>query len=363
MRENNRSDVSAEGCFYSVAEEFAVRQCHCSNSDLAQLQHLSLIDASGRRVRMFLRGEVRYLRNLRRKEHLERHLAISLKRVNWKIRRYLLGDYLTQLTKCETPLERIEQRRCVLSRVKKILKKCPRAHPDAAFDFCVAHPGAGHTEFRILKDKLRQVFRLEGRRILANLPKDEREKLKDGPLADVLNDFEQRDSDELVRCYLRRWFGDETVDTVMVDPAWRRRPWAVGPEDRVASELKEFWSEKMKRRDELTAALMKRNLSLPENCQHCMDYVNDEGCDNVNVAVAVVDLKRKLVEKGIDAESPGGEFGIDELMHCMTDPKAVVFESVLKGLQAAMKYVELQGHHGLDEDFFDSASEDEDEEF
>ena len=107
-------------------------------------------------------------------------------RVVWNV---LLGDYL----KCETPqikLEDVFKRVAVLDRVEEILETCPGAHPEAAFDFCVMHSRSGPAEFQELKQKIRRVFRIEGRRILQHLCPMEVDLLKGTPLEDAVRDCE-----------------------------------------------------------------------------------------------------------------------------------------------------------------------------
>ena len=106
-------------------------------------------------------------------------------RVVWTV---LLGDYLT----CETPkikLEDVFKRVAVLDRVEEILETCPGAHPEAAFDFCVMHSRSGPAEFQELKQKIRTVFRIEGRRILQHLCPMEMDLLKGTPLEDEAREF------------------------------------------------------------------------------------------------------------------------------------------------------------------------------
>lgn len=366
MRRINCDDeTSSYGCFYSVSESYA-KFCGVSASDLARLKHLTLVEKTTegpKPFRMYLRGEVRFLRNLRRKQSLEPKLGISLKRLNPLVRHSLLGDYLTQLTEGATQLEHVQKRRCVVTRVRKILKTCKRARPDAAFDFCIEHPGAGPSTFQDLKEKMQQVFKLEGRRILHNLPKNELAKLKEGPLADVYTDFQRHESDALVRSYLKNWFTEGTIDEIMADFGWRVHLWATGPEDRTAFKLKEFWNQKMQRKAKLIDALQEKHLVFSESCDFCVNYLNDHDVLELEEIVAIVELKERLKKNGIYPGSRRAFFAIDELIHCMDDLKYPHYRAVRVGYEAAFDYIESESEDDNSENEMldESDFEDEDE--
>lgn len=349
-----KNDEGCNGCLYSVSKTYALEECGCSEDDLARLKHLSLAAMSDgskepQVMCMYLRAEVWYLRNLRRKKKLEETLCFALKDVDPVVRHFLIGDYLTEMTQCKTTFESIKERRCVLRRVKNILEACKVAHPEAVFEFCVNNPGAGLTRFLNLKRKMQQVFQLEGPRILHELPKDDLERLNEGPLADVYEEFKNRDTTALLRGYLTNWFSKAIVDKIMTDPGWKSRSWAKGPEDRVASELKAFWKGKLERRAKLKAALKQKWLSLPTECSYCESYLNGVGDYALKEVVAIVDLQRRLKKKGIEISGPRGDAGIGELTRCMNRLELGHYVSVSRGFDVAVKYIESESEEDDDD--------------
>jgi len=298
---------------------------------------------------MYLRAEVWYLRNLRRKEKLEEGLCIALKDVEPVMRHFLLGDYLTEMTQSTTTFESIKERRCVLRRVKEILAASDQAHPAAVFEFCVNNPGAGPMRFHSLKQKMQQVFQLEGPRILHELSKNDLERLKETPLEDVYEEFKNRDTTALIRGYLTNWFSKATVEKIVADPGWKSRSWATGPEDRVAAELKAFWKGKQERRARLKSALKQKWLSMPNECTYCESYLNGAGDYALKEVVAIVDLQRRLKKKGIEISGPRGDAGIGELTHCMNKLELGHYVSVSRGFEVAIKYIESESEEDDDD--------------
>lgn len=344
------------GCFYCVPERYALEDCGCAEEDLGQLQKLCLVTKSNSKTEplvMYLRAEVRYLRNLRRKEQLEEKLFITLKNQGSLMRHFLLGDYLTEMQRCQMTFERIKERRCVLGRATNIVEACSLAHPDAVFEFCVKYPGAGPRRFQNLKQKMQQVFQLEGTRILHMLPKEDLEKLKDGPLNDVYQSFVKTDSQEFLKGYLKNWFSKATVEKIMADAGWKSRPWAKGPEDRIALKLKAFWKGKMERQSRLRSALEQKRLSLPNECSYCEGYLNGAGTYSLKEVVAIVALQTRLRKRGIDLEGSRGDAGLNELTRCMNQLKLGHFASVSRGFEVAVKFIETEDEETEDaEDIF-----------
>ena len=144
----------------------------------------------------------------------------------------------------KTDLE--ELRKCwdVFPRVQKILQHCPRAHPDAAFDFCLQNPKAGPTEFCEEKQKMEQIFRLCGERIMKFVDGrvfPEVPYLLDTPLEEEYLDFKERHL-RLIHSNLLNYVDSDTANAMMIQPDSQRHIRYGHHEPQVAQKLVEAWN-------------------------------------------------------------------------------------------------------------------------
>jgi len=180
------------------------------------------VEPDGRPMRLFLGAEIVCLRELKteaaerdalikrviayvqdklaienKKNQLERALGVKLGEMDDVLRYFMLGDYLSSVHGTETTLIQIQQRFRVLERVMAILNDCDGAHPGAAFDFCIAYPQHGPAEFIDFQHRCGMVFYNERERILSHLSREDREKLKNLSLKDVLEPSRVTTMDEI----------------------------------------------------------------------------------------------------------------------------------------------------------------------
>jgi len=203
---------------------------------------------------------------LRKKRRLiEKQLRTDLKKMDRVILRFLLGDYLSKLRGTRTKGIDVKACYAALGRVKEILKACPRAHPGAVFDFCVAHPHGGPTEFAELRDKIRRVFQLEGDRIfrLSGIRSEGvwavKSSLEKTPLKADFDEHLQT-SRSIVRSHLVRLADAETADKIMKRASLIDTELTDLSEERVAQKLYEIWTWESKRSQKHEKALKSENL-------------------------------------------------------------------------------------------------------
>ena len=154
----------------------------------------------------------------------------------------LFGGFCGQRRQPNKKPAELRRRLIVLPRVLEILHECPGAHPSAAFDFCVQYPAAGPVEFQELKDKMRRVFRIEGRRIFGHLSDDESLVLWNTPLqGDVFQTEEGRIE---IRTHLTEHIDVTLADKIMTHPDSQRYIDCGGEASVLATKLLEFWTER-----------------------------------------------------------------------------------------------------------------------
>ena len=242
--------------------------------------------------------ELKWLKHKAEERRLEVKEMMSKKKLQKTdpvLTAFMVKDYfmLWPAINAEAVLERLS----VYDRVMQIREACVGAHPDAAFEFCLDYPDGGPLEFQELREKMRSVFRLEGARILYNLPKSKRESLKETPLADVYAEFEARDARQIVHSHLEKMVGGGTAAEIMAHPACQHRLKIGGFEPSVAQKLVEFWEEKddeKKRTLKLIKAFDKHNRSSNNDCKFRAQYVQGAIDCDVEEVRAVVAIYNQL---------------------------------------------------------------------
>ena len=141
-------------------------------------------------------------------------------------------------------VESVAEQRRIYERARQIYTRCPGAHPEAVLDFCMDCPDAGPDEFQELKEKMQSVFRLEGARILYNIPAIERCRLVGTPLADVHAAFQKRDRRAIIRSYLEKSVTSETAGVIIDHPSFQDEINSQDFESDVAEKLAQCWTDK-----------------------------------------------------------------------------------------------------------------------
>ena len=137
-----------------------------------------------------------------KKNQLEHVLGIRLGDMDDALRHFMLRDYLRSSHGTQTTLSDIQQRFGVLKRVRKILSGCPHAHPGAVFDFCVAYPEHGLSEFLDLQERCSLVFYNEGDRIRSFLSETDMAKLQKLSLKEALDRPRMSAAQAMIRWHL-----------------------------------------------------------------------------------------------------------------------------------------------------------------
>jgi len=339
---------------YRTSKTRAMTDYGCTHSDLSMLNYETQpnpVDVNGRPMKLYLKAEAEYLGTKRRemqleeqtkrergaiigkKSALELHLGVNLTKMDRVLRRFLLGDYLSKGAETKTTLEDVTARYAALNRVTEILQTCPLAHPEAAFSFCLEHPDCGPTEFQALKDKVRDVFRLEGARIFHKLPDPKyiESSLKNTPLQDVYAEFVNRDSRAIVRGHLIKWCSEQTADQIMSHSACQDRLKRNDDEEIVAEKLIEYWNEKddrNKRTERLKAEFEFRKVPWMQNFVLCESYISGEiDCDAVEI-VATKQVFGLLVEPSKVCQCDRVSKVRRRLVECLYGEKMGYMESV-----------------------------------
>jgi len=188
--------------------------------------------------RLYLYAEMKFLAERKKIRELEKQSGIRLKHIDPVIRHFLLGDYL----RCDDETDTIETvlKRCrVLERVTEIAKFCDRAHPGAAFDFCLSNPTkAGVKEFQELKEKMNLAFHLERGRIFRSLNLHKQfELLRNSALRNDYLEYWSRDWLGLVRVHLTKQVSRKTADEIMRFPGCQKRLERISDASVVAGKL------------------------------------------------------------------------------------------------------------------------------
>jgi len=247
-------------------------------------------------LRIYLSAEIKFLADRRKIREVEILSGVRLGDLDVVVRHFLLRDYM----RCDAAGDALEivLKRCrVLDRVTEIVRTCPGAHPEAAFEFCVDHPHAGAEEFRELKEKMQRVFRLEGARILDALPIHCRRLLTETVLKDEYEDLRFQDRKAIVRRHLLSVVNEQTADMIMNHPVCRRHLDAGCDESKIAANLMNFWrtkDDKRGRMRDLVAAFRFRRLRVPVRSECFKQYVNSETDFDVHEAVHLFDRFREL---------------------------------------------------------------------
>jgi len=207
----------------------------------------------------------------------------------------------------------------VADRAAVIVRVC-KAHPVQAFYFCVDYPdNCSPSAFLDLKRRSNLAFHLEGMRIMHMLNEEEREKLVDTPLADVLMEFRNRDARLMVLSSLRRQVDDHTALEILNDSACQGRLSVGGEETALAGRLLEFWNERgqtQTRRDRLRSAFDDYEMTLRDSCAFCNAYIEGKVDAETNdvVGISVIASRLRGRRKSVERYLPSCE---EELRKCI----------------------------------------------
>jgi len=299
----------------------------CTPADLEILDHAEpWLKTNVFENRRYLRIEAEHLGRLRRgKQHWEeRHLRkatqealmkkrkrlegaarIDLQEVREDLRPFVFGDYLAKKRGTRMTQKMVQSRLSVHRRAAEMVDEC-RTDPVTALDFCVMYPKWGPKEFVEMREKIRRVMYLEGARIMHKVPKDQREKLKETPLADVYQTFSERNSFQLILHYLKQETSTEDAMKIVKHPACRAVLNRGGEEQEIAKKLVEFWNETSdERRKRLENALKERDLTMPSHLMQYQSYVNGHVCQDIDVLIAYAEFGNCLRQLG---KAPWGHY-------------------------------------------------------
>ena len=338
--------------FYTVPESDILEHGALSTDDLKLLNFMVLEKKKRREwngIRFYLRGEVRYLRNLRRKIELENAIGFEISAIDPLIRKHILEDYLTETLYSRVTTEQVTSRCTVKDAAVEIVKTYSWAYPPAAIQFCIDCPKAQPRDFEAWSEKMTEALRLEGDRIMSLVPSEFREDLAEGPLKDWYAAFQKRDRDAILGTYLSAWCCRETVEEILKDggqkdasiysSCWRWRSWTAGPEDRVAARLSEFWKQRTKRKKQLLEALHQKRLSLPESCDYCSNFLDGESEYNLKEMVGIVDVRTQLWRKHrIRLDSSRGAAAVMCFLDNLNEVKVGHYVSVKRGVETGAAY-------------------------
>lgn len=236
---------------------------------------------------------------MRRKNDLVTKYNVVLEELNPILRIFLFGDFLTSRNP-KTKKEDVEIRCSVLDRVLQILKEDPRAHPEAAFQFCSKYPKANANDFLDLKQKMSSVFYIHGIKILHYLPVPELKKLEKSPLKDVYKIFKERDRRALIHGHLMKHVNLETADSILNHPACQTRISRNEDEEKIAEKLFAFWKEKddiATRKTRLHETMEREGLQISwkRQLEDCDLYVSGLlDCDVDEVVAKIILLRRTI---------------------------------------------------------------------
>ena len=348
--------------YYTIPEAEILEHCDLSTDDL-QLLNFMVLEKKKRRewngIRFYLRGEVRYLRNLKRKKELENTIGFKISSIDPVIRKDILEDYLRETKHSEVTTELVVSRCAVLDTATEIVKTYSWAYPPTAIQFCLDDPNARPRDFEAWREKMTEVLRLEGDRIMSFVPVEYREELSGGPLNDLYTAFAKSDRDAILGTYLSAWFCRETVAAILndggqeiksINSCWRWRSWAAGPEDRLAATLSDFWKRRVKRKEQLQKVLDQKRLTLPENCSYCSEFLNGDSEHNLKEMVGIADLGAQLWSKHrIRLTSLQGSVAVMCLLDNLNEVKVGHYVSVKRAVEAGANYPVEQNEYDYDD--------------
>ena len=275
---------------------FAGFYCRLSDEDLAALHsgEYPPHGGVGPRVTLYLGAEVECLsrrkhleerrrQSATRKEQLEEILNVQLDDVDPVLFYFATDHSAIEGIRCETYFADVRKRLGVLDRAKAILDACPLAHPGAAITFCIDNLEGGPCEFQQQKERIQNVLRVAGSRIMQFLSKRDRRQLLFTPLKEAVEQFELQDKQHLIREWLLKQQPAEVVDEIMEHPACQLRIERAYDCPTAARKLVEFWetrSDTELRRTQIELAFAQAQVQPDVNLPQYQDYVQGRiDCD------------------------------------------------------------------------------------
>lgn len=246
-------------------------------------------------------------------------LGSEVKRLKIELPPAVVRNYLDDGKGSLEDLRDVKSLREVTDRAAEIVQAC-RVPPVQAFYYCIDYPNSSPEGFLDLKRRANLAFRLEGMRIMHMLTEQERQKLVNTPLADVLNEFRERDSRLMILSALKKKTDDIEASEILNHPACQGRVSVGGEETLVATKLLEFWKEQgdtEKRRERLRMAFAEYEMTLREDCPFCNAYIEGKVDADVNevIGISVIASRLRGRRKSIPKYLPACEEELRKQIH------------------------------------------------
>ena len=250
---------------------------------------------------------------------LAKQLRGKVKRLKIELPPSVIRSYLDDGTRSLDELRDVKSLRSVTDRAAVIVRAC-KASPVQAFYYCVDYPDGTPADFLDLKRRANLAFHLEGMRIMHMLTEEDRKKLSDTPLADVLAEYRKRDTRLMVLTELKRHVSETEGMEILQDASTQGRISLGGEECSIATKLLDFWKERGNtavRKDRLKAAFEKHGMQLRDECPFCNAYVDgkvDAELDDV-IGISVVASRLRGRRKDIFRYLPACEESLRKCLH------------------------------------------------
>eukprot|EP00210_Caulerpa_lentillifera_P008137 g7771.t1 len=208
----------------------------------------------------------------------------------------VVRSFLDDGTRSLTELRDVSSLFEVAERASVIVKEC-RVPILVAFYFCVDVPYGNTETFLELKRLMKRVFRIEGHRIMHMLEEDDREMLLETPLADVVEEFRNRDSRAMILAKLRTLVPNTKASEILNHESCVYRISIGGEEGALARELVEFWNERNHtepRKERLELAFASKGMTMRSTCPLCNAYIAGEVHAHVDDVIGLSIIASRL---------------------------------------------------------------------
>eukprot|EP00210_Caulerpa_lentillifera_P005899 g5640.t1 len=208
----------------------------------------------------------------------------------------VVRSYLDDGTRSLKELRDVSSLFEVAERASVIVKEC-KVPILLAFHYCVDVPNGTPETFRELKRLMKRVFRIEGLRIMHMLKEDDREMLLETPLADVVEEFRNRDSRAMILAELRTLMPSAVALEIINHKSCTYRISIGGEEGALARELVKFWNERNQsehRKERLELAFSSKGMTMRPTCPLCNAYIAGEVHAHVDDVVGLSIIASRL---------------------------------------------------------------------
>lgn len=255
---------------------------------------------------------------------LASQLSGEVKRLKIELPPSVIRSFLDDGTGTLNELRDVASLREIADRAEVIVRVC-KAPPIQAFYYCMDYSDSSPQNFLDLKRRANLAFHLEGMRIMHMLCEEDREKLKDTPLADVLMEFRNRDARLMVLSALRRQVDENLALEILNDAACQGRLSIGGEETALAAKLLEFWNERgqaEQRRGRLRSAFAEYEMQLRDSCVFCNAYIDgkvDADVEDV-IGISVIASRLRGRRKEVMRYLPACEEALRKHIHYKPEP-------------------------------------------